>query len=95
MAGPIGPSLAGSLLWQATQFAKNTALPLCTSRLIPGFALSSSPQATTKNTLKPKKKISFFTYRVPRYLVNMQSRWRLRRLRRPTELPNSGYKLLA
>lgn len=31
MAGPIGPSLDGSLLWQATQLATNTALPLCQS----------------------------------------------------------------
>ena len=27
MAGPMGPSLAGSLWWQATQFAVNASAP--------------------------------------------------------------------
>jgi len=62
MAGPMGPSLAGSLLWQATQFAKYTALPLFTSRLVSDFAPSSSLQAAIINTLKPNKIINIFTY---------------------------------
>jgi hypothetical protein len=48
MAGPIGPSFDGSLLWQATQFATNTALPLAKSGLLPdaGASLESFEQAT-------------------------------------------------
>ncbi len=39
MAGPIGPSLDGSLLWQATQLATKTALPRSQS----GFFAVFSP----------------------------------------------------
>jgi len=48
MAGPIGPSFDGSLLWQATQFATNTALPLAKSGLLPDAdpSLESFEQAT-------------------------------------------------
>jgi hypothetical protein len=48
MAGPIGPSFDGSLLWQATQFATKTALPLAKSGLLPdaGASLESFEQAT-------------------------------------------------
>ena len=54
MAGPMGPSLDGSLLWQATQLATNTALPLSQSAFFADFEDSSESleQATTVNTHK-------------------------------------------
>ncbi len=49
MAGPIGPSLDGSLLWQATQLATNTALPLCQSGDFPDCVSDDFEQAPTIN----------------------------------------------
>jgi hypothetical protein len=54
IAGPSGPSLEGSLLWQATQLATKTALPLFLSPFLPEFGESfehaprASPQTTAK-----------------------------------------------
>ena len=95
MAGPMGPSLDGSLLWQATQFAKNTDLPLFTSRFVSEFAPSSSLQAVIINKLKPNQIINLFTCRIPRHVIIMSSGWRLYRRRRPPMLHGSDYKLLA
>jgi len=48
IAGPIGPSLDGSLLWQATQFATYTALPLCQSAPFDESSDSLEHAATVK-----------------------------------------------
>jgi len=60
IAGPIGPSFDGSLLWQATQFAKYTALPLSKSGSFACAALLESfeqPKTSVKipiNNISPQ-----------------------------------------
>jgi hypothetical protein len=43
--------LDGSLLWQATQFAKNTALPLCQSGSFADESFESFEQPTGKTVI--------------------------------------------